>query len=113
MAKFCSNCGKELEDGQNVCLGCGRLIGESKSNIEDNSKVGKKNSMAQAGFITALISLILNFGGIVGITATVLSGVGLSQIKNTGEEGKGIATAGLIIGIISIFYGLWTILNYL
>lgn len=26
MAKFCSNCGKELNEDQDVCLGCGKVI---------------------------------------------------------------------------------------
>lgn len=61
----------------------------------------KTNGMAIAGFVTALACC-----SPVGI---ILSAVGLSQIgKDPTQKGKGLATAGLIIGIVSfvatIFY---------
>ena len=60
----------------------------------------KTNGLAIAGFVVSLVSLLINFAGIVGLTGTILSAVGLSQINSRGEKGKGMAIAGLIIGII-------------
>ena len=55
----------------------------------------KTNGLAIAGFVTALACC-----SPVGI---VLSAIGLSQIsKDPNQKGKGLATAGLIIGIISL-----------
>ena len=55
----------------------------------------KTNGMAIAGFVTALACC-----SPVGI---ILSSIGLSQInRNPSQKGKGLATAGLIIGIISL-----------
>ena len=55
----------------------------------------KTNGLAIAGFVTALACC-----SPVGI---ILSAIGLSQInKNPNQKGKGLATAGLIIGIISL-----------
>lgn len=31
MAKFCGNCGKEVPEGAQVCLGCGKLVDEKKA----------------------------------------------------------------------------------
>lgn len=31
MAKFCTNCGKELKEGADVCLSCGKAITKVKS----------------------------------------------------------------------------------
>lgn len=80
---------------------------------ENNEPInqGKKgqNTIALAGFIVALCSLFINFAGIVGLVATVLSGVGLAKVKTTGA-GKGFAIAGLIIGIISIVWGIYSIM---
>jgi hypothetical protein len=64
----------------------------------------KTNGLAIAGFVTALACC-----SPVGI---ILSAIGLSQInKDPNQKGKGLATAGLIIGIISlvgtIFYYLY------
>ncbi len=74
-----------------------------------NNTQGKTNSLAIAGFVVAMASLFLNFYGIVGLVATVLSAVGLSKVKETGT-GKGFAIAGLIVGIISILWGVFVIL---
>lgn len=75
---------------------------------EQNNNQGQSNNLALAGFIVALCSLLINFAGIVGLVATILSGVGLSKVKTTGK-GKGFAIAGLVIGIISIIYGIYSI----
>jgi uncharacterized membrane protein YdjX (TVP38/TMEM64 family) len=57
----------------------------------------KTNGMAIAGFVTALACC-----SPVGI---ILSAIGLSQIgKDPSQKGKGLATAGLIIGIISFVF---------
>ncbi|MDE5830890.1 MAG: hypothetical protein K2H53_04470 [Clostridia bacterium] len=79
-----------------------------EKNEQNNNASGQSNPLALAGFIVALCSLLINFGGIVGLVATVLSGVGLSKVKATGK-GKGFAIAGLVIGIISIIYGIYSI----
>jgi len=63
----------------------------------------KTNGLAIAGFVTALACC-----SPVGI---ILSAIGLSQInKDPNQKGKGLATAGLIIGIISL---VGTVLYYL
>ena len=59
---------------------------------EDTKPVGA-NGMAIAGFVCSFFVAIL--GVIFGI-------VGLSQIKKTGEGGKGLAIAGIVIGGVSI-----------
>jgi uncharacterized membrane protein YdjX (TVP38/TMEM64 family) len=54
----------------------------------------KTNGLAIAGFVTALACC-----SPVGI---ILSAIGLSQInKDPSQKGKGLAMAGLIVGIIS------------
>ena len=63
----------------------------------------KTNGLAIAGFVTALACC-----SPVGI---ILSAIGLSQInKDPNQKGKGLATAGLIIGVISL---VGTVLYYL
>ena len=32
MAKYCSNCGKELQEKQDVCLNCGKVVEKMKKN---------------------------------------------------------------------------------
>lgn len=39
MAKFCSNCGNELKEGADICLGCGKIVSEQKKvNSDPNAK---------------------------------------------------------------------------
>ena len=76
-------------------------------------------NLALASMITAIAGLMLAgcFGPIPGIAALVLGLVALAQIKKSPEKfgGKPFATAGVIIGGITVlFYALfllWVILN--
>ena len=71
----------------------------------------KNNGMAIAGFVVGLVSLII-LPLPAGITATILSAVGLTQInKDPKQGGKGMAIAGLVLGIISIVWGIYSIIN--
>lgn len=56
--KFCVHCGKELKEGQEVCLGCGVLI---KSNVEEKKNTqtnGVKNGTYKT--ITGILMIILS-----------------------------------------------------
>lgn len=53
------------------------------------------NIMALVGFILSLSGLVV---GITVIPGIVLSHIGLSQIKRTGESGRGFALTGLVVG---------------
>ena len=60
----------------------------------------KTNVLAIVSLVTSILGLSL-----VGI---ITGHIALSQIKKTGEEGRGLAIAGLIIGYVSIvFVLLW------
>lgn len=121
MIKYCSNCGNELSENVNYCPYCGekiirelketKTINETKEESFDPNEFENSNSLAIAGFVTAIISLFLNFWGIVGIIATVLSAVAINQVNKSKERGKGLAIAGVIIGTFSILYGLFQIIN--
>ena len=78
--------------------------------MEENNSNQSSNGLAIAGFVVSICSFFINFGGIVGLIGTILSAVGLSKVKSTGK-GKGFAIAGLIMGIISIIYGIYSIFN--
>jgi len=52
----------------------------------------------------AIISLVLAF--VVSLGAVITGHIALGQIKRTGEGGRGLALAGLIIGYAGIAFGL-------
>ncbi|WP_374946383.1 DUF4190 domain-containing protein [Agreia sp.] len=65
--------------------------------VQYNAPAEKYNVIAIVGFIASF------FINIVGI---ILGFVALSQIKRTGERGRGLAIAGIIIGFASILVGI-------
>ncbi len=80
-----------------------------EENQVSNDNIQKStNGLAIAGFVVSIVSLFINFWGIVGLIGTILSAVGLSKAKTKNSE-KGFAIAGLIIGIISVVYGIYVI----
>jgi peptidyl-prolyl cis-trans isomerase B (cyclophilin B) len=58
----------------------------------------KTNTMAIVGFILSLVCC--------GFIGAILSGIALGQIKQSGENGKGLAIAGLVVGILSTIAGI-------
>jgi len=118
---FCSNCGEKIDDGVKFCSRCGKntnnlpnesiiQLSQSQSTVcqENNYSDVKKtiNTMALIGFITGLISWLLNFWGIVGIIACIFSGIGLGKFNSKTENNKWMAVIGIISGGINIIYAL-------
>ncbi len=104
MAKFCTNCGKKTEEGEEYCAFCGQNL-SNKPNIDNTPnpvKVNKNNDLAIIGLIFSIA-----VSSIVGI---IMCAISLSQIKKTGEKGKEIAIVGIVIGALRIaFIILWFI----
>lgn len=68
------------------------------------------NMLGVAGFIIAIAALFLyNVFAIPGILAVILSSIALSQIDHDGTSGRGFATWGVVLGLLSI---LWVVLQY-
>ena len=63
MGKFCSNCGKELDDNADICLKCGVLVNGNKSNV--NVVNTKKGLPAWAIVLIVLGTLFLLFIGLL------------------------------------------------
>ncbi len=51
--------------------------------------------------VLAIVSLVISILGF-NLIAIILGAIALNQIKKTGENGRGLAIAGIIIGAISI-----------
>lgn len=68
--------------------------------------MNKTDGLAIAGFVVSIASLFVNFFGLVGVVGLVLSAIGKSQINRDGTGGGKLATAGIVIGILSVVYGL-------
>ena len=112
---FCSHCGKEIPDSARFCPECSAEVSASQTPAPAENPVHatqpKQNTLCLIGFVIALISLLLNFWGIVGIAATIISVLGLQQAKSSGQKGAGIAITGICIGVFSILYGVIAIIS--
>jgi hypothetical protein len=60
---------------------------------------GKTNTLAIVSLVASLVGFATGIGFIAGI---ICGHISLGQIKKTGEQGRGLALAGLIIGYIGI-----------
>jgi len=119
---FCTCCGKEIKEGSVFCPNCGASQqgattpitsagGYSNPTIQPTVQKAAYNTMCIVGLVISCISLLLNFWGLVGIAGTIVSVVGLSSCNQKNENGKALAIIGIIIGVFSIFYGLFAILS--
>jgi hypothetical protein len=61
------------------------------------SPATRYNTLAIVGFVLAFV---------INVAGLVVSIIALSQIKRTGERGRGLALAGVIIGAASIVIGI-------
>lgn len=103
---YCKQCGKELRESSAFCEYCG-------TRAEFWKKQEQVNTLSIVGMIVAGISIFLNFWGLVGIAAVILSSMGLIQINKSGEKGKGIAITGILLGAFSIIYGFIMIMLFM
>lgn len=61
MAKFCQNCGKELNEEQDICLGCGILINKvTHKKIKDKSN--HRGYKTTTGIIMIVLGACMIFG---------------------------------------------------
>jgi len=114
---LCRNCGAEMGTGV-YCGGCGQRTGGAQGGNQQpqfqqpqfqqpqfqqpqfqqySVNSAKTNSLAIAAFVMSLLCC--------NVLAVIFGHIAISQINRTGEGGKGLATAALIIGYLSIIGG--------
>lgn len=61
------------------------------------------NSLAIASLVCSVVGVLCGIGSILGI---VLGVIALNQIKQTGQAGRGLAQAGIIVGAVLLALGI-------
>lgn len=75
------------------------------------------NGLAIASMVTSLVGLLgclcYGLGGIIGLIGAILGHVALRQIKTGGQQGRGMALAGVIVGWLVLALAIigWVVLG--
>lgn len=80
MAKFCTNCGAPMEDGQNACTSCGNVVGTATANQSTTQRTAAPG--AKSKLAAGLLGIFL---GAYGVHSFYLgyTGKGVAQILVT------------------------------
>ena len=103
--KYCSRCGKELYDEAVVSIGCGCPVDDVRMPF-NKPRSDSWNSLSIVGFILSF------FTSLIGL---ILSIVSYRQVKESGEKGKELSIAGIIISLvkIAIYVFAWILIIWL
>ena len=71
---------------------------------QNGARPGQRNTLALVSLILGIVGFVT--GGLAGIAAIVTGHISLSQIKKTGEDGRGMALTGTILGYVSVLIGI-------
>jgi len=63
---------------------------------------GKTNGLAIASLILGIASLVMCLGPLAGIPGVICGHMALGRIKASGQGGRGMAIAGLVMGYLGI-----------
>lgn len=83
MAKFCSNCGKELNDNADICLNCGVLVNKQESKTNNNVNIGKKKGLP----VWAIVLIVLGCVVVIPLIIFIIFGVFVfNAVKDEGGK---------------------------
>jgi uncharacterized Zn finger protein (UPF0148 family) len=122
LKKTCHECGMPLSVGVASCSYCGATVGtlfseaatpvavtkgKTQNRLIDHAdtyyRIEKAQERANSSVILALTSFIPLIGLIMGLAAIVLAAMAARTLKAQNvEDGRGSATAGLVIGVLGL-----------
>ncbi len=101
MTTFCPHCGSAVSDGNQFCGKCGHELA-APPGASIPAAIPPPETSKKA--IASLVLGIIPFSIFTSIPAVILGHIAFSQINKSGGrlQGKGMATAGLILGYLGI-----------
>lgn len=99
--KYCTHCGAELMDEAVICPSCGCSVGQSTTRSANQN--ADWNSLCIVGFIVSF------FFSVVGL---ILSVIGYKQVLQSGEKGKELGLAGIVISSVKLAISIIIIFFY-
>ena len=101
----CKECDGYISSSSRFCSECGSSTsGESNHNNGNLSPAQQAgtDSMCVGSAIAGVIALFLPLFGVTGVIAIVCGAKGMSNTNETGMGGRGLATLGMVLGVVSI-----------
>ena len=97
---FCPSCGATTPTGASFCGSCGtRLAGPSPGARVPRRPPGGTNGSAVAALVLGILGWLTV---VLAPLAIVFGHVERHQIRRSGESGRGMATAGLVLGYLAV-----------
>ena len=117
---FCAKCGAQIQEGANFCYKCGNPIVPPPGAAEPSGVAApapplrRTSGMATASLVCGIAGFF--FGPVLSLLAIIFSLIAFPHFaKDANLKGKGLAVAGLVLGIIGmawIFIIVWIILVF-
>ena len=102
----CRKCGEHVLSGSRFCPSCGSSTTSSGSSSYSSSSYPTQqmgtDSMCVGSAIAGVIALLFPLLGITGGIAIACGAAGRKKAQETGMGGKGLATLGIVLGILSL-----------
>lgn len=124
MGKFCQNCGSQLSENQDICLGCGFLLKKENINEKNKEKGNHSGYKNATGIIMIILGacmilganndmydfpvIVFSIPGLLGIVAGILS---INSKKNPSL--LIISATLLFLGAITNFIGIIDVSIYM
>ena len=107
--RYCAGCGGRLEGSAAFCGACGAATGRASTpshGMAPSPQLPPQSGAHRPGTnslaVASLVLGILWLGGLGSLLAWILGRSAKAQIKQSGESGEGMATAGIVLGIIGV-----------
>jgi uncharacterized membrane protein YvbJ len=101
---FCPNCGVNINEFAVICVKCGcPLTNQLTNQYSTQANIRPTNGKAIASFVLGILSVVsCGYTGFLGIIGIILAAFAKKEINQRGENGGGLATAGLVMSIIGV-----------
>ncbi len=107
---LCSRCGNELSASSQFCPNCGQALQSAPSNAAAAPATARQHAprtdpKAITSMVLGMLSISILLSVFAGIPAVILGHLSKASIRRSNGrlKGEGMATAGLIMGYISLF----------
>ena len=100
MARFCSNCGKPVNDDIKFCPDCGNELDRPVSDFHKEPSTSQTNTQTN-GY--AIVGFILAFA--FALLGLIFSIIALNKAEERNGAGRGLAIAGIVISILNMIWG--------